>query len=137
MCNQLTTLATQGETRQIWSCEHGTIHLNWEQITLRLHPQAFKQVVRLVEQRVTDLACNKLCAGNCAIISQENGFYKFWYSNSMLLLDSPNFYQLVDLVRQADKRLVQLSRGSDKPQRLKQRYNRWNSTVNSNGFSLN
>ena len=38
MCQHLTVLAQWGEQRLIAQCEHDTLHLVWNHVTLALHP---------------------------------------------------------------------------------------------------
>jgi hypothetical protein len=108
MCQQATTLAANGDARQIWRCEHGTIHLNWEQVTVRLRPNDFRRMVRLLEEGVTELNFNKLCDGSLILVPQENGYHQFWCGNIMLLLDALAFLQLVQLARAAAQQLDEL-----------------------------
>ena len=137
MCQQATTLAVHGNSRQIWRCEHGTIHLNWEQATLRLHPNDFRRAVRLLEEGVTELGFNKVSEGNCMVVPQENGFYQFWYGNVMLILDSLAFFQLVDLVRAAECQLDKLRCKDNPPQQLRKHYGDGLDTILGSGFSIN
>jgi len=44
MCNELTHLAQQGDWRYIAQCEHQTVHLRWDHLTLSLPPTAFLQL---------------------------------------------------------------------------------------------
>ena len=105
MCQQATILATSDDSRQIWRCEHGTVHLNWEQVTVRLRSNDFRRMVRLLEEGVTELNFNKICDGNLVLVPQENGYHQLWCGNMMLLLDSLAFLQLVQLVRAAAEQL--------------------------------
>ncbi len=41
MCNQLTLLAKASASRYIAQCEHGTIHVVWDNVSVRLRPEDF------------------------------------------------------------------------------------------------
>jgi hypothetical protein len=49
MCNQITVLARESETRFIAQCEHETLHIAWDNLTLRLCPADFARVADMVE----------------------------------------------------------------------------------------
>lgn len=44
MCNQLTLLAKAGASRYIAQCEHGTIHVVWDNVSVRLRPEDFQNL---------------------------------------------------------------------------------------------
>jgi hypothetical protein len=50
MCRNLTILAKESATRYIARCEHGTVHLVWDNLSIRLRPADF---VRLTENACT------------------------------------------------------------------------------------
>jgi hypothetical protein len=54
MCQQLTILAQQDEDHYIAQCEHGTIHLRWEHITVHLQVMDFRALLRVVLQAWED-----------------------------------------------------------------------------------
>lgn len=50
MCKHLTILAKASATRYVAQCEHGTVHLIWDNLSLRLPPSGF---IKLAEQIYT------------------------------------------------------------------------------------
>jgi hypothetical protein len=44
MCTQFTTLAESNDFRHVWLCEHGTIHLSWDLVTLYLNLSEFEHL---------------------------------------------------------------------------------------------
>jgi hypothetical protein len=64
MCRNLIILAQESATRYIAQCEHGTVHIVWDNLSIRLRPADF---VRLVEN-----ACTR--AGNLMDHDERKGF---------------------------------------------------------------
>jgi hypothetical protein len=50
MCQQMTMLAELEEHRFIARCEHGTIHLNWDVITLHLTKEYFLELAQELQE---------------------------------------------------------------------------------------
>lgn len=137
MCQQLTTLAANSDTRQIWRCEHGTIHLNWDWVTVRLRPNDFRRTVRLLEEGVTELSFNKICNGNYKVVQQENGYYQLWFGEVMLLLDVTDYLRLVDLARVAEQQLNKLLGNNRRFRPGTENFKRKFSALSGPGFSVN
>jgi hypothetical protein len=55
MCNKRVTLATESATRYIAQCEHGTVHIVWDNLSLRLHPSDFVRVAGLIDDACSDM----------------------------------------------------------------------------------
>jgi hypothetical protein len=55
MCRNLTILAKESATRYIARCEHGTVHLVWDNLSLRLRPAGFLGLAKHVCARTGDL----------------------------------------------------------------------------------
>jgi hypothetical protein len=49
MCNQLIMLAELDERRYIAQCEHGTIHVGWDMITLHLTRSYFLELAKAIQ----------------------------------------------------------------------------------------
>ena len=49
MCNRRIVLALESANRYISQCEHGTVSIVWDNLTVRLCPADFAQVVGMVE----------------------------------------------------------------------------------------
>lgn len=49
MCKHLTMLAKENVRRYIAQCEHGTIHLMWDNLSLRLRPADFLDIVERIQ----------------------------------------------------------------------------------------
>ena len=137
MCQQITTLATNDEARQIWCCEHGTIHINWEQVTVRLRPNDFRRMVRLLEEGATELNFNKICDGNLILVPQENGCHQVWCGNVMLLLDALAFLQLVQLARAAARQLDKPDFNNRRPRLMRKNGRDGVGYLPESGFSTN
>ncbi len=44
MCNEFTMLVQASDWRYIAQCEHQTVHLRWDHLTISLPPHAFRQL---------------------------------------------------------------------------------------------
>jgi hypothetical protein len=55
MCENLTMLAKESATRFIAQCECGTVHLVWDNLSLRLRPPAFIGLAEYVCAKAGDL----------------------------------------------------------------------------------
>lgn len=49
MCNQITVLARETDARHIAQCEHETLHITWDNVTIRLCPDDFARVADMIE----------------------------------------------------------------------------------------
>jgi hypothetical protein len=64
MCKKLVILAKENVSRYIAQCEHGTIHLVWDNLSVRLYPE---DLIRIVDQVQT-------AAGHPLGANQKRGF---------------------------------------------------------------
>lgn len=88
MCNRLTILAAEDPFHCISQCEHGSIHLDWGNLTIHLKPQNFLELSDILEAA-------------CARRSQVSGDKKKFHLNiqsAMLVLSSESLFRLRDLV---------------------------------------
>jgi hypothetical protein len=49
MCNRVTVLAQENDARYIAQCEHETLHIAWDNVTIRLSPADFARVADMVK----------------------------------------------------------------------------------------
>jgi hypothetical protein len=52
MCNVFTMLVEQSDWRYVAQCEHKTVHLRWDHLTISLPPQSFLALARQIIQNV-------------------------------------------------------------------------------------
>ena len=105
-CHQFKLLVQSDGFRFAGYCEHDTVHIAWDCLMLHLRTHDFRRVVRLLEEGVTELNFRVIRDGNhCALVPQENGFYQLWCGDIMLLLDSMDFLNFVDLARTAARQI--------------------------------
>jgi len=71
MCQQFTLLYELSSTRYVAQCEHGTVHLRWEAISIHLSPTDFFALHQLVAevhaQQTTDNGKLRLGIGNVTL----------------------------------------------------------------------
>ena len=98
MCTQFTTLAESSDFRHILQCEHGTIHLTWDLVTLYLNSSEFDSLANLLEQGTRMSEPAKLTESPCILVYKERGYYQLWIRNLAINLTPVDFLILVDLV---------------------------------------
>ncbi len=101
MCTQFTSLAESNDFRHILQCEHGTIHLTWDLVTLYLNWPEFEHMVSLLEQGTRMAEPSKLIEAPCMLVYKKEGVYQLWIRNVAVNLTPLEFLILVDLVRVA------------------------------------
>lgn len=101
MCIQFTTLAESNSFRHILQCEHGTIHLSWDMVTLYINSSEFEHLADLLERGVHLTETSKITESPCILSYKKEGYYQLWVRNIALNLDPIDFLLLVDLVRVA------------------------------------
>lgn len=99
MCNHFTLLAQQSEQRFIARCEHGTLHLNWDQVTVRLHPVDLLRAGYLLDQAQVHPEQDLFRAGTLGLVRDDQGNVQFWMANSCLYLPPVDFAQFGEMVR--------------------------------------
>ena len=103
MCTQITTLARSNDFRYILQCEHKTIHLSWDLVTLYLNLSEFERLVGLLEQGTRLVKPTKLTESRCMVIYREQGFYQVWVRNVGVNLTPVDFRIFLDMARSALK----------------------------------
>lgn len=101
MCTQFTTLAESNDFRHILQCEHGTIHLSWDLVTLYLNLSEFEHLANLLERGTCLAESSKITESPCILSYKKEGYYQVWVRNIALNLTPADFLLLVDLVRVA------------------------------------
>lgn len=99
MCTQFTTLAESNNFRYILQCEHGTIHLSWDLVTLYLNLSEFEHLVGLLERGTRLAEPSKISESSCILSYKKEGYYQLWVRNIAINLTPIDFLILVDLVR--------------------------------------
>jgi len=103
MCTDFTTLAESNDYRHILQCEHGTIHLTWDLVTMYLNFIEFEQLIGLLDRGVQLTGPSKIGEPNCVLVYKEQGFYQLWLRNVGINLTPVDFLILVDMARAAFK----------------------------------
>ncbi|MCQ3978189.1 MAG: hypothetical protein DPW09_32590 [Anaerolineae bacterium] len=101
MCTQFTTLAESNDFRRILQCEHGTIHLAWDLVTLYLNLSEFERLAGLLERGTRLAEPSKITESSCILSYKKEGHYQLWVRNIAINLTPIDFLILVDMVRVA------------------------------------
>lgn len=97
-----TLLAKHNDYRYITVCEHGTVHVNWGNATLRMPPAAFARISRVLEQAAADPNnIEERCEGRLCLLQGRNGAYQLLVGDTGLYLNATELLVLIDLVQAA------------------------------------
>lgn len=105
MCQNLNPLTRLSHHRFVSQCEHTTIHINWDNLTLSVALKDFNRLTGLLEKAVMEVNPIKISEGHCCLVQQENGQVQLWVGDTGLLFTLSNFLSFVDLIRHAACRL--------------------------------
>ncbi|MCB0167130.1 MAG: hypothetical protein KDI79_23075 [Anaerolineae bacterium] len=98
MCNHFITLAVSNDRRLILQCEHGTVHLTWDVVTVHLTPAQFYEVGELFTEchstSFTQVRRQK-CLANYI---ESHNYYQLWLQGVGINLAPVDFQVLADLV---------------------------------------
>ncbi|MCB0211838.1 MAG: hypothetical protein KDJ52_21035 [Anaerolineae bacterium] len=98
MCNIFTTLAISTDRRLIVQCEHGTLHLTWDTVTMHLSPALFHELVELLKE-CSSTSFTQIRRQRCLMNYYENHqYYQLWFQSIALNLAPVDFMILVDMV---------------------------------------
>lgn len=101
MCTQFTILAESNDFRHILQCEHGTLHLTWDLVTLYLSTSAFERLFKLLERGTQLAEPAKINEPPYILSYKAQGYFQVWVRSFALNLTPIEFLILVDLVRVA------------------------------------
>ncbi|MCB0191830.1 MAG: hypothetical protein KDJ65_07800 [Anaerolineae bacterium] len=98
MCNIFTTLAVSNDRRLIVQCEHGTVHLTWDTVTMHLSPVLFHEMSELLME-CSSTSFTQIRRQRCLMNYFENHkYYQLWFQGVALNLAPVDFIILVDMV---------------------------------------
>jgi len=140
MCQHFTTLAMSNNYRQIMRCEHGTIHLSWDLITIYLDDKTFAVLTETLDKAAALFKPGKVQHNCCHIFHREPGYFQIWVRNVALNLSPADFKIFGDLVRAAGVELSIITSRSEvekRFERLPKRFHRMVKASAINRFSLN
>lgn len=89
-------------------CQHGTVHLLWQNLTIRLTLEAFQRTAALLDQGSLLFGPTPLCDGELCLAIQGAG-YRLSIGPLDLSLTADAFLALWMLVKEARLRLATLS----------------------------
>jgi hypothetical protein len=101
MCTHFTKLAESNNYRHILQCEHGTIHLTWDLVTVYFNLIEFERLVLLLEQGSRLVEPAKIKESYVVLIYKEQGFYQLWWRNIAINLTPVDFLMLLNMSRVA------------------------------------
>lgn len=91
MCQYLITLAASNDYRQITRCEHGTIHFNWDWVTIYVDEETFAALVQLLRQGEQMSPAEHKHSKDCRLFYREWGYYQVWIRNVAINLSRIDF----------------------------------------------
>lgn len=101
MCSQFTKLAESNDYRYVLQCEHGTIHLTWDLVTVYFNHIEFERLVFLLEQGTRLVKPAKISKPYMLLIYKEHGFYQLWWRNIAVNLTPVDFLIFLNMSRVA------------------------------------
>ena len=102
MTQDYTLLADRGDDSRLVVLGHdGTVHLVWDDVTVRLCPLEFFQLEQLLEEGVVDLELEKISDGRFCLQQPQLCQYRLGLGQLELNMDLPDFLKLVWLTYKA------------------------------------
>lgn len=104
MCDQTTILARVDKHRFITCCEHGIVHIVWNNVSLRFNLDEMGSLVRMVEE-AAQLALQYRIAGKKVvhIVHDQHDQFQVWITGCGLYLSPEEFRSFVGMMTKAGK----------------------------------
>jgi hypothetical protein len=109
MCDRIVVLARLDHRRWISCCEHGTTHLAWDTVSVRLPVQRLEAMSKAL-QECAQVARHLRIAGTdevCVIFDQYD-LYQVWFGGIGLCLSPEDFHLFCRLVNEASQHPIVL-----------------------------
>jgi hypothetical protein len=107
MCQKLTPLAQINDYRHIRRCEHGTVHLTWDWVTVHINSTQFAELVDIFKESRKIPESPLLRNGHCRLFHNvEQGYYQFWLGNVAINLSPVDYLIFSDMTHVAGKKLM-------------------------------
>ncbi len=106
MCNEFHMLVEQSDWRYIAQCEHKTVHLRWDHLTISLPPQAFRQLAG----QILEASPAVHTPANATIAEQPQPTLRLRLNTVLLEFPATDLPLLRKLLRQASALLAQEER---------------------------
>ena len=100
-------------------CRHGTVHLRWENLTLRMEIEAFRRLSGLIERVSASVLHFSISDGEISIATDEFAFasqgygYRVGIGSVDILLPADGWSAFLFLIRDAADRLDQVTARDD------------------------
>ena len=109
MCEYFIDLAVSSEYRFVVQCEHVTIHLHWDFMTVYQNADEFEQLVSLLKQCMKiPSEFDQIEQGHCRLVYQEGGQFQIWVGNVALSLSTIELVIITSLTNLAHRKLEHL-----------------------------
>ena len=106
MCNEFHMLVEQSDWRYIAQCEHKTVHLRWDHLTISLSPHAFRQLAGQILD-ASPAVCSRSTSDNVTTPKQPQPTLRLRLNTVLLEFPASDLPLLRDLLRQARALLAQ------------------------------
>src|SRR5690606_1532696 len=82
-------------------CEHGTIHLTWDLMTIYLDDETFTALGQALDKGAALIKPGKVAHQHCYVFHREEGYYQVWVRNVALNLSPADFLIFAELAQVA------------------------------------
>lgn len=102
MCDHCTTLARLDHRRWIGCCEHGTVHLAWDRVLVRLPLQKLQQTAQALCECAQVARHFRIAASaEICVVFDEHDYYQVWVSGVGFCLAPHEFHSFCQLISSA------------------------------------
>ena len=107
MCDQIVVLARLDHRRWIGCCEHGTVHLTWDSVSVRL-PLSKLRAINCAVQECAQVAQHYRIAGtgDVCVVYDQYDLYQVWCGGVGLCLAPADMQLFCQLLRAAGEHEV-------------------------------
>jgi hypothetical protein len=92
MCQQLTILAECSSWRYVGQCEHGTVHLRWDHLTIHLQFNDFLNLYQIIKREAEAKSASK-------------GKMRLGIGSLIIELQADDYQPLIELMQRAQSQL--------------------------------
>lgn len=102
MCDRIVVLARLDHRRWISCCEHGTTHLAWDSVSVRIPlPRLGKMSQSLHECSLVARRFRIAGTGEVCVVFDQHDLYQVWFGGVGLCLSPEEFEQFCQMVSEA------------------------------------
>jgi hypothetical protein len=104
MCDRIVVLAQLDHRRWISCCEHGTTHLTWDSVSLRIPIQRLKSMNHALQECAQVARTFRIAGtGEVCVIFDQYDLYQLWLSGVGFCLTPDEFHLFCQLIASAGR----------------------------------